>query len=302
MEGVWIYSKILFWTLGINVLFAYDYLGYFTFQDFLKVIKKVTVVAFLLTIHFVVTGFIKQDYNVAAYLVLFIYPILLYSSDKFTKNLPYLVMAAISILITLKRGAIIAFAVSNIIYYLYGVSKTLSIKLLFRGVLIVAVMGIMGFFFYESQKSTIADRFSEEQFDINNDKAGSGRVGMYTRLYEGWLESDSRLLGLGNQADTHRRAFRRTHAHSDIFGFLYNHGIVGIALIFLLYINILRFHHFYKKMDPSNSHIVIISLIVLVLVNLYSGLLRSTEAFYIFAIFPYLQLKNTTGERSIDSN
>ena len=86
VEGFWMFLKLLFWVLGLNVLFAYAYLGVFRFNDFLKVIKTVAVIAFLFTLYFYFSGFIEDDYNVAAYLVLSFYPVMLYSSKAFSKN------------------------------------------------------------------------------------------------------------------------------------------------------------------------------------------------------------------------
>ena len=67
-EGFWIYSKVVYWVLGVNVLFAYGYKGYFRENDFLIVLKRVIYIAFIFTILFYITGFIDEDYNIAAYL------------------------------------------------------------------------------------------------------------------------------------------------------------------------------------------------------------------------------------------
>lgn len=290
MEGFWLYSKILFWTMGLNVLFAYDYLGIFNLKDFIEVSKKVVLVAFVFTILFFTSGFIKDDYNIAAYLVLFIYPIILFSSKGYKYNKFYILISVLSILITLKRGAVLALVLGSIIYYLGSLRYSFNIKRLFAGIFLSVFLIFSGYFIYKLQEDTIADRFSQEQFDVNNDKAGSGRVGMYKQLYFAWANSDNRFFGFGNQADTYRRANKRIHAHSDILGFLYNHGYVGVGLILMLYIKIFLFHRYYKKINKQLSYIIPTIFVILFLVNLYSGLLRSTDALYIFGLIPYLQL------------
>ncbi|MFN4764641.1 O-antigen ligase family protein [Gillisia sp. Q332] len=290
-EGFWIYSKILFWTLGLNVLFAYAFKGIFLFEDFLNVIKRIAIAAFFFTILFVITGFIKDDYNIAAYLVLFIYPIILYSTKGFNYNLFYVLISALAILITLKRGAILAFSIANVLYYFNTLYYDFRVKKLMRGVFILLSLCVIGFFIYEQQKEVIGNRFSEEQFDPDNEKAGSGRVGMYTRLYETWYESDNWIFGFGNQEDSRRTQFRRTHAHSDIFGFLYNYGLVGIGLLIIMYIKLIFFFKNLKNLGLNHTYIGASLITILILVNFYSGLLRSTEAFYLFAILPYLQIK-----------
>ena len=86
IDGFWLYSKTLFWTLGINVLYLYNSKNIFSFYYFLKVIRKIVFISFAFTLLFYFGGRLESDYNVAAYLVLFMYPFLLLSSKGFTKN------------------------------------------------------------------------------------------------------------------------------------------------------------------------------------------------------------------------
>ncbi len=301
-EGFWVYSKTLFWILGINVLFVYAYKKVFLINDFITVLKRVVTVAFIFTIMFYITGYIKNDYNVASYLVLFMYPLLLLSSNGYKNNKFYIFLAALAILITLKRGAMIAFALCNIVYYLSNLKADFNFKKLITGIFIFLSLGFAGVYIFESQKNTREERFSEDQFDPNNSKAGSGRVGMYTGIYNEWYYSDNHLFGFGNQEDSYRRRNRRTHAHSDIFGFLYNHGIVGIVLIIILYFKVLKFYFSYRKYDRKNAPIILSLFVILVLVNFYSGMFRTQDAIYFFALLPYLQLKRDAIKQSIYIN
>ena len=298
IEGFWVNSKILFWVLGINVLYAYGYLNLLKLNDFKRVVEKVVILAFIFTILFYFSGSIETDYNVAAYLVLFMYPILLYTSEGYLKNKFFIVLAALAILITLKRGAMIAFVFGNLIYFLGNLIHNFNIKKFVMGVFIFFSMIFSGLYIYQSQEDNREERFSQDQFDVTNEKAGSGRVGMYTRLYEGWLKSDNHFFGFGNQADSYRTIGRRTHAHSDVFGFLYNHGIVGISLIIILYVKLLKFYFSYRNYDKKNSSIILSFLIILVLVNFYSGMLRTQDAIYFFALLPYLQLRRDAIKQS----
>ena len=95
------------------------------------------------------------------------------------------------------------------------------------------------------QSNRLDDRLSADQFDVSNESAGSGRVGMYTRLYLSTVNSKFFLFGRGNQADSHRHGpNRRTHAHSDIFGFFYNYGLLGLTIVFYLHFLLIKT---YKK-------------------------------------------------------
>ncbi|MFD2552348.1 O-antigen ligase family protein [Bizionia sediminis] len=301
LEGLWLYSKTLFWILGINVLFVLGYKNKLSFNDFIIVVKKVVFIAFTFTLIFFATGYIKEDYNVASYLVLFMFPIVLQSTLGYRKNKLLITIAALAILITLKRGAILAFVLGNLVYFFGILRIDFSVKKLAAGILLFLVLITSGLFVFNQQKNDIEGRFSEEQFDVSNEQAGSGRIGLYTNLTEAWFYSDNRLFGFGNQEDS-RRNRNRIHAHSDIFGFLYNHGIVGIILILFLYVKILKFYVYYRKYDKKNTPIILALLIILLLVNFYSGMFRTTDAIYFFALLPYLQLKRDAIKQSIYFN
>ena len=290
-EGLWIYFKILFWGLGLNVLFIYQYLGFFTLNDYHQVVKRVVIAAFLMTILFVFTGFIDEEYNIAAYLALYLYPTILLFSDNYRKNILYMALIAFTIVITFKRGALLGFGLVNIVYFLGVLRNQFTFKLLMKGVFIVAFFVFAGIYVFETRENALDERFSEEQFDPNNKRAGSGRVGAYTGLFEGWYNSDSQIFGLGNQEDSRRLSFKRVYAHSDILGFLYNYGLVGILLIVVMYIKIISFRNYVRKFDKNNAVLISSIFIILIINNMFSELYKSTDALYLFALFPYFQFK-----------
>jgi hypothetical protein len=291
-EGLWQFAKVLFWVLGLNVLFVYGYKNKLTLYDFEKVIKRIAVLAFLFTGVYYATGLLESDYNAAAYLGVFIYPFLLYTSNNFKKNRLYILLVAITVMVTIKRGAVLAFLATNLVYYFWSLLTHFNFKKFVLGLTLLAVVTFVGFYFIMLQADRVEDRFSEEQMDINNPKAGSGRVGLYTNLFTEWSQSDNVIFGFGNQADSHRwGGWRRTHAHSDIFGYLYNFGLVGISLILIFYFKIIKFYKRYKRFDLENSSIIIAVLVTMILVNIYSGLFRIQEVLYLFSVLPYFQLQ-----------
>ena len=144
------------------------------------------------------------------------------------------------------------------------------------------------------------DRFESDQFDVNNSAAGSGRIGMYTDLYMGWITSDNIFFGHGNRQDFLRFRANGIYAHSDIFGFLYNFGLLGISLILLLYFKLIRFFYRIKKKNKQNANLILSLLAVLFLINLYSGMfIGSTNPIYLFSVLAYL---NTTNETKKSTN
>lgn len=290
-EGFWIFSKILFWVLGLNVLYVYFKKGILREKDYLYVLKSCVLIAAVFSLVFlIVPGY--TDYNLAAYTVLFMFPTLLLFSNGYKKHVLSLLVASVAILISLKRGALLAFLILNAIYYLYLIKEIPSFRILVAGVLFFFAIAMTGVYMVGARDDLQQDRFSSAQFDIQDDKAGSGRVGLYRRLYESWRDADIEvhLFGFGNQEDSRRTVGRRTHAHSDVFGFLYNHGVIGIGLILLIYLGVLRFYRRYSRYCGAAARVSIQgTFVVLLLVNFYSGLFRSQDAIYLFAIFPLLQ-------------
>ena len=295
IDGFWLYSKTLFWTLGINVLYLYNSKNIFSFYDFLKVIKKIVFISFAFTLLFYFGGRLESDYNVAAYLVLFMYPFLLLSSKGFTKNKFFILISALSIIITLKRGAILAFFISTFIYYLFNTLSHFSFKNILKYSFILGSILTITNIFIGLNESQDSARFESDQFDIYNPKSGSGRVGLYTGLFLAWTNSDNFIFGHGNRQVYLTFTDGNTYAHSDLFGFLYNFGLLGVSLILFLYFKLIRFYYKVKKFNDGDHHIIFSVFVILFLINLYSGMLiGSTNSIYFFSILAYLQINNET--------
>jgi hypothetical protein len=291
IEAFWHFSKMLFWILGINVLYAYGYYNVLKLRDLVNVIKIMIIIALIFTFIYFSSGLLDSEYNVAAYLGVFIYPLLLFTSKGFTSNRISIILCSLIILVTLKRGAILAFLLSSMVYFLISMIMSYSSKKLLIGLFLIAIILGSGLYFTSLQRDRLKSRLSKEQFDLANDKAGSGRVGLYKKLYYEWRGSNNILFGFGNQADSYRwKSGLRTHAHSDILGYLYNYGLIGMSMILILYTYIIRFFLHFRSYDSEKGLIIIVFFLILILVNLYSGVLRNTETFYLFALLPYYQL------------
>ena len=64
---------------------------------------------------------------------------------------------------------------------------------------------------------------------------------------------------------------------------------------------ILRFYFSYKKYDKKNAPIIVSLFLILVLVNFYSGMFRTQDAIYFFALLPYLQLRRDVIKNSVNT-
>ena len=290
MKGFWEFSKLLYSIAGVNVLYAYLKIGVLDFDKYFKILKNCIYVSFIFTVFSYLTGLINEDYNLAAYFNLFITPILLFRSDFYKRdNLP-LALSIFSILATLKRGAVLALFLANFSFIVLNIKK-LKIKQ-FIVLLIVSIFLFLGINslinsrISSSNKRGFQNRFSIERLDIRNPENADARWLKYMGMVTDWYDSGNYFLGFGNRAYSysHDDPRRVTRPHSDIFGHIYEHGLVGLFFILGLYLKILYFHLKLRKFDKNNSSIIIVFLVILFLANLYSGVMISTNLFFYYLL------------------
>ena len=287
-EAMWQFSKTVFWVLGAACLFAYQKIGLVSIESYFRLIRRVVLIAFGFTILYQLSGRIEDDYNVAAYTVTFTVPILFYMSNGFSRHTAYILLAFLAVLLTFKRGAMLALTIATISYFILYARINFSFsKAIKLATLVMLCLAVTASAFLVSEKNDMADRFSSSQFDLQNEAAGSGRVGLYGRLYRDWAEADAitQLVGHGNQEDSRRVSWRRTHAHSDVFGYLYNYGVVGVSLIASLYLFILYRILYLQSRCRHQAAVAVSAFIILVGVNFYSGMFRATDAIFLVSAF-----------------
>jgi hypothetical protein len=295
MTGFWEFSKLLYSILGINVLYAYLKIGVLDFDEYFDIIKICVYTSIIFTVFSYITGLINEDYNLAAYFNLFITPILLYRSGFYKKDRLPFVLSMFSILATLKRGAILAFFLANISFIVLNIKKfKLKQTIVFIIVSIFLFQGISLLInnrVNSSSNKGFQNRFAIEQFDVSNPETSDGRAIKYIMMVTDWYDSGNYFLGFGNRAYSysHDSPNRLSRPHSDIFGHIYEHGLVGLLFILGLYFKILYFYLKLRKFDKNNSSIIIVFLVILFLTNLYSGVMYSTNLFFLLSILPLIQ-------------
>lgn len=291
-EGLWLYFRILFWALGLNVLYVYFSIGYLKFKDYLRIIKLNILIATGFSLFYYLSGS-GADYSLASYTIVFLYPALLFNSEDLKKNKLFILFAAIAVFISLKRGALLAFSVASLLYLAHFVFKTFTIKNLILGSAFLVVFILSGYYFFNHQREIHAERFTTEQFDINNPRAGSGRIGLYTGLIHEWKAASTftKIFGFGNQADSRRIPNRRTHAHSDFFGFIYNYGLVGVFLIVLVYFALIKIYLKIKNSGNTDSIYILIMLVLFIMVSIYTGVLRNPMILYLLSVICMQQVQ-----------
>ena len=279
VEGIWMYFRMIFWVSGVlyfRTLFSRGLCDYFSFYSVF--IRNSLHTSAIMTVIYIILGGFTRDYNILAYLLLLMAPHVIYMSKGLRTNYFDVILLVFGIVVTVKRGAILGL----FLVILTSIVFTLNLRNI-RGVLSLLGVGLVLALTVVSihlQSNRLDDRLSADQFDVSNESAGSGRVGMYTRLYLSTVNSKFFLFGRGNQADSHRHGpNRRTHAHSDIFGFFYNYGLLGLTIVFSLYFLLIKT---YKKATKEIRPLFLLCLAALVPINLYSGTFFITDTIYLF--------------------
>ena len=289
-NGIWEFSKLLCWVLGLNFFYAYFKKGLFGWPDFLKINKNVILVSFILTLAFISFGNINTKYNIASYINLLCFPICLASSNFYSKHKAHLLMASFSIIVTLKRGAILSFISCNIVYvflFIFHIknSNTLKWSSIALHVRLLISAFILFILFY-MQGDQLFERFSPEEFDLNNPLAGSGRILLYTSLFNEFYNSDNIIFGFGSRASAFRYGeefYDQYNAHSDFLQFMYDYGLVGLLLIFFIYRKLFKDYFFFKNKTTNYIYFALI-ISVLLPINIFSGaFLGSMNLIYLLA-------------------
>ena len=80
---------------------------------------------------------------------------------------------------------------------------------------------------------------------------------------------------------------------SKIFITMYIFFSISFLIYMVYYYTTYKFYIFHKKKSAKKDSIIIMVIFsILVPVNFYSGVFGSTDALYLFALLPYLQLDN----------
>lgn len=276
-NGIWEFSKLLCWVLGLNFFYAYFKKGLFGWPDFLKINKNVILVSFILTLAFIFFGNITSKYNIASYINLFCLPICLASSNFYSKHKAHLLMASFSIIVTLKRGAILSFISCNIVYiflFFFHIKKSNILKLSSIALHVrVLISAFILFILFYMQGDRLFERFSQEEFDLSNPQAGSGRILLYTSLINDFYNSDNIIFGFGSRASTFRYGeefYESLNAHSDFLQFMYDYGLVGLLLIFFIYRKLFKDYYFFKNKTTNYIYFALI-ISILLPINIFSG-------------------------------
>lgn len=191
----------------------------------------------------------------------------------------FIIVMFILVIITLKRSALISICII-ILLYIVTILKTTSSRKKFRYIAIISVIIFASLFVVNTYLGSVVDRAITRVSSISEDQ-GTGRIPLYYDVITNMVDRNDPGTwvfgnGIGSIRDT-----RHTNAHNDALQMLYEYGIIGMLLYFvLIYIMFKRTKLTYRKyskyyMSYASSCVIVIML----------GLVSNLVVFYSYFAF-----------------
>lgn len=279
LQSLYLTVRIMYW---VSTSFSIFYLLKYNIFS-LKRLKFVFISTALIGSFFTMylMSISEEHQNASAYLLLWCFPILLMFRQTIFVRLVE-ILSIVSIILTIKRGAIIALLVFILFYILGYVYVETNFKRKSR----IVITGIVFFLTSSFIIFLNQDRFTE-RFE---DTTGSGRDIVYTALIDKYLSSDigNLVFGYGvNGVERYIGYFLSGRsekmgpaAHSDLLQYMFDFGLLGVLFILMLHffiIGLLRVHFKYKtRIFP----IILGYYFVFFLTTIYSFILNVPDAIF----------------------
>jgi len=262
-------TKALLWTLAAVCAYRLRLFGKLKDPLIFKVICIAIPIGCTSSLYVKFFGELHTSQNVGTYGLIWLLPLLILCAGKSRIIKTIMIgMVFLTLLLALKRGAIIAFFAGTLLYLFvdYNSQKDLESKLkyiVFFSILIF-IGGVTVYLFRES----LHQRFFE---------APTHRDIFYALLYKNWIAANIKnfIFGFGSLSvvtyTAHYFGSEGLVAHSDWLQLTHDYGLIGIGLLLFLYYSLLYLFFSCKKHDLFLAKIVSFAFGVMVFVNIYSG-------------------------------
>ncbi len=295
--------RVFYWIVGGYFVYRMTLFGIITRKSLLIAIGIVLIINSMLAFTFILNPSREAIQNIGIYTVVWCLPYIMLVEKKFFKY-GLLGIACVAIVLSMKRGAILAMmtAMGSYAFFFFLMEK--NVKALVRCVAIFLLSIVLLLFtlqiLSEVKPDFVAARLGDFHDTDELERLGSGRIGIYTMLTQHFMQSFYSnplhlLFGFGNKgveeliAKSHGIQFGAgTNAHSDWMEFIYDYGLLGVFLILLLYQRIIALtRRCYIERHPYALPLIMCFLIM-VMKNIYSGLFFSPQSIYFSMFIGYI--------------
>lgn len=228
-------SRILYFSIILPLLlFFFSYKLTIDLDNTLVTLIGYSIVAVALAVFFLNNYhnnifYDSERQNNSAYTVLMFLPFLLCFKNRIIR-IASMVLVALIIMYSLKRGGFFALGLGLAIYFFIDQSFIKKKKINFKGLLVIA-FAILGFYYlYETFNETSGGLLAS-RLDSMDETQGSGRLDIYKEKLNEIINSNlfGLIFGHGWRA-TELVGQSGLTAHNDILEITYDFGLVGLIL------------------------------------------------------------------------
>ncbi|AGF78361.1 O-Antigen ligase [Desulfocapsa sulfexigens DSM 10523] len=289
LDNLYYSIRIIFWLIATVVAYRLSLSGIFSKKKLQQMIISTILISAGFTIYFMTLPETEAGQNAGAYLLLWCLPLLFMTEKSRLKNFGF-ALAIFAILLTVKRGAMIALVLSLFAYGLTYIIIHGNIRKLIKLLKVLIILTIISSYALATNWDAIQTRFQ--------DTSGSGRDRMYSMLISHWIHSEPSniIFGFGIQSVQRYTGYiyygeimnkSGKYAHSDWIQLMHDFGLLGISFLIWLHIKMLILVlKSYKIRHPFTPSLVM-GYVILFLVNIYSGHLMAPGAFYFGLLIAY---------------
>lgn len=210
------------------------------------------------------------------YWIFMLIPFILLLKDGWLKTLLLIVLSVMT-LISLKRGALIAFAII-LLYYLKEIFVLYPLK---RYTITIAL--VAGAIFVVSYFQIYADA-ALSRFDSMKDDEGSGRYVIWNSVFALLHDNNFFEWIFGNGEGSITKS-GHTSGHNDFLHILYQYGIIGVIFYIVVVARAFKTYLFARKHIPQFSVACFSAFVTLIVVGLISDLWVSYSYFAFITSF-----------------
>lgn len=196
------------------------------------------------------------------------------------KRLLGIIIISVIVLISMKRGAIIALPIMlSMSYVIEGIIKNK------KKTYIVRIVGLLSLFFIGLVIfNYLTDGYIISRFTYESLSTGSGRVNLYNIALEDIKNRTfiNSLVGKGSGSSVQLLG---TGVHNEWIEFLFSFGIIGVFLYFNLFISLVKTNIKLIKRRSSYASAYSIAITYILIVGMFGGIYFVHSTLYIMSFF-----------------
>lgn len=272
--------RIAYWVFGTIVIYQLIQFNWLLENHIQNMIKWTALIATIFSI--VLMNQVDEHQNASAYLLIWCMPILLtFKQSSFIRIVQLL--AIIAIMMTIKRGAMLALMIS-IFAFIFAMLKNsdriiLKSKIIFSGLVFLGLALAVVFLNWESVSARLED------------KGGSGRDIMYTGIFQHYINGDllAWIFGFGINSVQKFTVIlfsagpdnAGVAAHSDWLQYMHDFGFLGILFMLGLHFKFIQLIKFHKKYKSKFYPMLLMAYSIFFLTTIYSFILNTPNAIFL---------------------